>query len=54
MNIIDTEMMVELTIGTCDTHKGLLKYDASQIQLLDQVYPGSDIPRTPQFVITPK
>ncbi|WOH15017.1 hypothetical protein DCAR_0934548 [Daucus carota subsp. sativus] len=37
MNIVDTEMMVELTIGTCDTHKGLLKYDASQIQLLDQV-----------------
>ncbi|KAL1831216.1 hypothetical protein ACET3Z_000867 [Daucus carota] len=42
-NIVNSEMIVELTIGTWATHNGLLKFDASQIQLLHQVEKSSKI-----------
>ncbi|WOH04056.1 hypothetical protein DCAR_0623461 [Daucus carota subsp. sativus] len=35
-NIVNSEMIVEVNIGTWATHNGLLKFDASQILLLDQ------------------
>ncbi|WOH00739.1 hypothetical protein DCAR_0520113 [Daucus carota subsp. sativus] len=35
-NIVNSEMIVEVSIGTWATQNGLLKFDASQILLLDQ------------------
>lgn len=44
-------MIVELSIGTWATHNGLLKFDASQILLLDQVFP---IPYAPLTLLIAK